>query len=97
MNSSTQEQSRKRLTRCLSVYEPTGDTLVSEHVLSGFDASIFSSRFGLDISNDPEMFNSYSVAQEHVGFLGRLLPNSVVFDFRRFAYFLETYTPENAA
>lgn len=73
--------------RCLTVYGNETEELEEAHEFAGFDLAAFRAHFG-NPDNDQLMYNEHPVNPEDVAFLSEYLPQSVIFDFDRYSYFV---------
>jgi hypothetical protein len=83
------EQSNTPLLRALTVIDGNTEELVDLHELEPFDLPAFAAQFDVPIQTDPEMLDRYAVGPDDVSFLAKAMGIELVYDFSRYAYFIE--------
>jgi hypothetical protein len=78
----------------LSIVDGETEDMIEAVIFQSFDMTNFSHQFDVDPKVDPQMLDRYSVGPDDVFFLEKYLEAPVIFDFSRFAYFIEAVRDE---
>jgi len=87
--SMTDEVQPPILMRALVVIDGESEDVLDIHELQGFDLDSFLEQFDVPVETDPEMLDQYAVGPDDADFVNDHLEVSMVFDFRRNAYFID--------
>ena len=85
----TQDTNLGNLCRALTVIDGVTEELIDLHEIENFDVSAFAQQFDVPVEYDPDMLDRYAVGPDDVPFLNRALGVELLFDFARYAYFIE--------
>jgi hypothetical protein len=85
----TNEVDTSQLMRALVVLDGETEDVLDILELQGFDLKAFLVQFDVPVETDPEMLDRYAVGPDDADFVNDHLEVSMVFDFRRNAYFID--------
>jgi hypothetical protein len=85
----TNEVDTSQLMRALVVLDGETEDVLDIVELQGFDLKAFLVQFDVPVETDPEMLDRYAVGPDDADFVNDHLEVSMVFDFRRNAYFID--------
>lgn len=85
----TDEVDTSQLMRALVVLDGETEDVLDILELQGFDLKAFLVQFDVPVETDPEMHDRYAVGPDDTDFVNDHLEVSMVFDFRRNAYFID--------
>lgn len=85
----TQDTNLGNLCRALTVIDGVTEELIDLHEIENFEVSAFAQQFDVPVEFDPDMLDRYAVGPDDVPFLNRALGVELLFDFARYAYFIE--------
>lgn len=85
----TQDTNLGNLCRALTVIDGVTEELIDLHEIENFEVSAFAQQFDVPVEYDPDMLDRYAVGPDDVPFLNRALGVELLFDFARYAYFIE--------
>lgn len=85
----TNEVDTSHLMRALVVLDGETEDVLDILELQGFDLKAFLVQFDVPVETDPEMLDRYAVGPDDADFVNDHLEVSMVFDFRRNAYFID--------
>lgn len=77
------------LVHVLTVIDGQSEELVNLLELRGFVAQEYHEQFDVDPLRDPNMLDRYSIGPDDVPFLRKQTGTDLIFDFQRYAYFIE--------
>ena len=85
----TNDVDTSQLMRALVVLDGETEDVLDIVELQAFDLKAFLVQFDVPVETDPEMLDRYAVGPDDADFVNDHLEVSMVFDFRRNAYFID--------
>ncbi len=75
--------------RILSIFDGRSEKLHHFIEIQNFSLSEFAQQFDVDLQQDTQMLDRYSVGPDDLTFLTKYLNEELDFDFRLYGYFIE--------
>ena len=74
--------------RLINVFSEETEEYVQEIKLKEFDLKAFQKEFGILDAANP-MYDCYQIKEKNINFIKKYLNESVVWDFKKYSYFIE--------